>query len=75
VPFDQDVAVRRINGIDPSWSMLIVNDDLHTLSKEYVSELLGALDLEVYVKILADTFTGNWKNESHEEAQAQMLAA
>ena len=62
LPDDQDVVVRRINGIDPAWSMLIVNDDLRTLPEQRLEQLVAALELEVYTQMLAETFTKNWMN-------------
>lgn len=62
LPPDQDVAVRKLNGIDPQWSVLIVNDDLHCLPEERLRELLGSLDLDIYNQLLAESFEGNWMN-------------
>lgn len=59
---DRDIAVRKITGVDPQWPMLIVNDDLHCLSKERQHALIDALDLEIYTHMLQDTFTKNWRN-------------
>lgn len=62
LPVDQDVAVRRINSIDPSWSALVVNEDLHCMGEARLRDLLGCLDLGVYVELLADTYEKNWMN-------------
>ncbi|MFK0244544.1 hypothetical protein ACIQUM_07585 [Amycolatopsis azurea] len=62
LPDDQDVVIRRINGIDPTWSMVVVNDDLHSLAAENATRLIDALDLDVYTRMLAETFTKNWMN-------------
>lgn len=62
LPDDQDVAVRRINGIDPTWSLLVVNDDLHTLPIGRIAQIIRALDLEVYIRMLDETFSKNWMN-------------
>ncbi|WP_026820018.1 hypothetical protein [Arthrobacter castelli] len=62
LPTDQDVVVRRINGIDPAWSMVICNDDLYTAGRPRLRDLIASLDLEVYTQMLAETFTKNWKN-------------
>ena len=64
LPDDQDVVVRRINGINPNWSMVVVNDDLHALPAQQVQELIAALDTEVYLQMLDETFTKNWMNAS-----------
>ncbi len=62
LPFDQDVVVRKISRIEPSWNALIVNDDLHCMGEQALRDLLGCLDMEVYVGMLADTFEKNWMN-------------
>ena len=64
LPDDQDVVVRRINGINPNWSMVVVNDDLHALPAQQVQELIAALDTKVYLQMLDETFTKNWMNAS-----------
>lgn len=62
LPADQDVVVRRINGIDPSWPVLICNEDLHTFSPFQLGQLLGGLDLDIYTQMLTETYEKNWKN-------------
>ncbi|MFC4048348.1 hypothetical protein ACFOY4_01520 [Actinomadura syzygii] len=62
LPEDQDVVTRRINGIDPTWSLIVCNDDLRALDPDRLVRLLDFVDLEVYTHILAETFTKNWKN-------------
>lgn len=62
LPDDQDVVIRRINSIDPTWSMAVVNDDLHELPAERIQQLIAALDLDIYTRMLAETFTKNWMN-------------
>lgn len=62
IPADRDVTVRKISGIDPSWSMRIVNDDLHCLSPQAAAELIDSLDLQVYTEMLEATYSKNWRN-------------
>lgn len=62
LPDDQDAVIRRINAIDPTWSMLVVNDDLHELGADRIARLIAALDLEIYTRMLEETFTKNWMN-------------
>lgn len=66
IPEDQDVAVRRISGVDPSWSMLIVNEDLHEMDDHALRDLLGCLDLDVYAQMLMETYEKNWKNPARD---------
>lgn len=62
IPEDRDIAVRKINGIDPRWPMRILNDDLHCLSEQAAGALIESLDLTIYTQMLEDTFTKNWRN-------------
>ncbi|MBT8162921.1 MULTISPECIES: hypothetical protein [Arthrobacter] len=62
VPEGQDVLTRRINGIDPAWSMVICNDDLRAMDRSRLIAILCPLDLPVYVRMLDETFSKNWKN-------------
>lgn len=62
IPEDQDVTTRRINGIDPSWSMVICNEDLHAMDVSRLAGFISSLDLEVYTQMLGETFTKNWMN-------------
>lgn len=62
IPEDRDIAVRKINSIDPRWPMRIVNDDLYCLSDQAAAELIDSLDLEIYTQMLEATFTKNWRN-------------
>ena len=64
LPKDQDVAIRKISGIDPLWPVLIINDDLHCLSETALRDLLDCLDLDVYNQMLAESFEGNWMNKT-----------
>lgn len=75
LPADQDVAVRKINGIDPQWSVLIVNDDLHCLSEVRLRELLDCLDLGIYNQMLAESFEGNWMNTTENDVLPEALPA
>lgn len=64
LPPDQDVGVRKVPGIDPAWSVLIDNRDLLTLPEAELRSLLGCLDIDVYVQMLASAYDKNWKRSS-----------
>lgn len=59
----QDVSVRKWTKISPSWNALIENGDLVCMDKGRLAELLGCLDLDVYVDMLAEVFEKNWMNK------------
>ena len=62
LPVDQDVAVRKIPGIEPTWHILILNRDLHEMPEELRRRLLASLDVGTYVSMLVSTFEENWMN-------------
>lgn len=68
LPADQDVAVHRITGLDPSLSVIVDNRDLHTLPQAEIAERLATLDLDAYAQMLAKTFNENWRRRSAETA-------
>lgn len=70
LPEDQDVAVRRISGIDPSWNVLIENGDLLCMDVDKLRDLIGCLDLDVYLDMLVATYEKNWKNSAESAGDA-----
>lgn len=70
LPQDQDVAVRRIPSIDPSWSALIENGDFCQMPEEQILELLGCLDIDVYLSMLTTSFEKNWMNRPEDGVSA-----
>ena len=64
IPSDCDIVLERISGIDPTWSMLVVNQDLHCMSEDQRRWLLSRLDLEKYLGLAESNFEKNWRNRS-----------
>ena len=62
IPVDQDVAVRKISSIDPAWPVVLENRDLRELDEAVLRRLIEDLDLEIYVRLLDETYTKNWMN-------------
>lgn len=62
IPTDQKVVVTRIPGIDPTWPMLVVNEDLHVMDPARRDALIDALDLDVYTEMLGAEYEQNWRN-------------
>lgn len=63
LPAEQDIAVRKISGIEADWPMLVDNRDLVELGDaERYEQILSKLDLDIYVEILASTYESNWMN-------------
>ncbi|WP_435110038.1 hypothetical protein [Nocardiopsis synnemataformans] len=68
LPVDQDVAVRKVPGLDPAWSVLIENGDLVCMPEARLRALLACLDLDRYVEMLAASFDNNWKRNGSAES-------
>lgn len=66
LPEDQDIAVRRISGIDPAWNILIENGDLLCMEESKLKDLLGCLDLDAYLDMLAGVYEKNWMNRAED---------
>lgn len=61
IPRDEDTAVRKVSGIEPHWNVLIDNGDLVEKPEAEIKSLLGCLELDIYVEMLASAFNANWK--------------
>lgn len=59
---NKDVIVKKVTGIDPSWNVLIDNRDLFTLDQATIDEIIGNLDMTLYLELLDNSYTNNWKN-------------
>lgn len=66
-PVDQDIAIRKITGIDPTWHMIILNEDLMCLSEDQRRALIAQLDLDTYAQMFCDSYESNWRNTIPEQ--------
>lgn len=69
VPETHDVIVKKVNGIDASWSMRILNEDLYQCPPETLAELIASLDLDKYAQTLVSTFEKTWMNHAGEVSE------
>ena len=60
---DKDIVTKKIPKIESDWDILIENHDLHMLSQASRNFILSHLDLEKYLKLLADAYNDNWRNK------------
>lgn len=58
----KDIIVKKVTGIDPEWHAVIENRDLSTMPQADVDELIDNLDLDLYLSLLDNAYTNNWKN-------------
>ena len=59
---NKDVIVKKVTGLDPEWTSLILNRDLFTMSQDHVDELIDALDMDRYLGLLDDAYAHSWQN-------------
>lgn len=62
IPSDSEAVFQKISKVDPSWNMLIKNEDIHELSEEEARELISKIDFDVYFKELEKVYEGSWRN-------------
>lgn len=62
LPADTDAVVNKISRIDRRWSMVVINDDLHTLGADQLRGVIDSLDLAIYTQMLGETYSKNWMN-------------
>ena len=62
IPSDSEAVFQKISKVDPSWNMLIKNNDIHELSEEEAKELISKIDFDVYFKELEKVYEGSWRN-------------
>ncbi len=65
LPEDQDIIVRKIPSIDPTWNIVIDNRDLMCMDQVELRELISCLDLNAYLDQLANVYEKNWMNASN----------
>lgn len=66
IPDNKEPIIKKINGIEPGWSMLIENHDLYLLPKEQIEFIKDNLDYDKYLGLLRESFDKNWRNKTPE---------
>lgn len=64
LPQDQDLAVRKISGWDMDTPSLIENGDLALMGEERQMQIIQAIDIPTYVRMMKNTYEKNWMNQS-----------
>ena len=70
-PVDQDISIRKITGIEPTWHMMVLNEDLMCLSEDQRRALIEQLDLDTYAQMFCDSYESNWMNTIPEQEPEQ----
>lgn len=63
LPEDEDLVIRKVSGIEPTWHMRIENRNLYHMSIEELENILSTLDIETYITMAEKSFTKNWMND------------
>ena len=60
---DKDIVTKKVTNIEPSWNILVLNQDLHLLPQSEIDHIVANLDMDKYLKLLDDAYTRNWMNK------------
>ena len=60
-PVGRDGVVSKVTNIKPTYNVVVVNDNLFLLDKEYQERLIANLDLESYLDVIELEYE-NWRN-------------
>lgn len=60
-PVGRDGVVSKVTNIKPTYNVVVVNDNLFLLDKEYQERLIANLDLESYLDVIEQEYE-NWRN-------------
>lgn len=64
LPTDQDTAVRKISGWEMTTPSLIENRDLALMGEDRQNQIIQAIDIPTYVRMLKSVYEKNWMNKS-----------
>jgi len=60
-PIDREGVVSKVTNIKPTYNVVVVNDNLFLLDKEFQEKLLDNLDLDAYLDVISLEYE-NWQN-------------
>lgn len=59
----RDSIVKKLTGIEETWSCVIENHSLFYLTEDEQRNLVSALDIEKYLTVLEASYEENWRNK------------
>lgn len=62
LPPEEDLVIRKVSGIEPTWHMRIENRNLYHMDIAELENILATLDIETYITMAEKSFTKNWMN-------------
>lgn len=60
-PIDREGVISKVTNIKPTYNVVVVNDNLFLLDKEFQEKLLNNLDLDAYLDVISLEYE-NWQN-------------
>lgn len=58
----REASVVRLPSLPYEWNTLFINDDLRSLSPEFIDKLLDSLDYRAYLELFTSTYIKDWSN-------------
>lgn len=58
----RQVVVERLTGVDPTWPVLVVNEDLHHMDAGRFADLRTHLAVDHYRELIGGVFERTWRN-------------
>ena len=58
----REAVVKKVNGVDTNWNILIENHSLYGLDPETIEKMISEFDLDAYNTLIGNSFEKNWRN-------------
>jgi hypothetical protein len=63
LPRNTEAVLKKVTNIEPEWNMLVENHSLNLMTDAELDAIYSRLDMDKYLKLLADSFEKNWRNK------------
>ena len=63
LPRNTEAVLKKVTNIELEWNMLIENHSLNLMTDAELDAIYSRLDMDKYLKLLADSFEKNWRNK------------
>ena len=58
----RDIVTTKVTNIEPTWNILIYNNDLHNINADTFNYIKENLDYEEYLTKVRDSYEKSWRN-------------
>lgn len=62
IPSENEAVIKKINNIEETWYMYVLNNDLYRMSDEEIAYIMENIDYEKYLSLLRNCYEKNWRN-------------